>query len=236
MQLFLLKKLDERSARLEPTEAHHCLNVLRHSVGDLIHAIDGQGTYYETRLIKTGKKEAMLELIRAIPGWGEHPYSIRLGVSPLRLKDRFEWLLEKAVELGVTEIIPVSCARSHPYRMEGSARIEKIMLAATKQSLRSAIPALHPIMPFSGFVETYAGTGSVIAHIEATQHLSDLFPKLEEARTFTLLIGPEGDFTEEELEAAQRAGFERVRLGDQRLRAETAAIHLLSLLKGILRY
>lgn len=230
MQLFWAEIVDEQRAILPPEEARHCLKVLRHQTGDLIHCCDGVGTMYEARIARTTAKEVHLDLLQAHPGWGEHGRHLCLAVSPLRLRDRFEWLLEKAVELGVNEIVPVRCQRTDKYKAQfKTARAQTILLTAAKQCLRSAIPQLHEPVALETWLEKQGKGGCYLAVAEATQGLAqaDLAPQ----DRISLLIGPEGDFTPEEQAAAQAAGFLPVHLGRTRLRTETAGIFALSQVK-----
>ncbi|MEL6652809.1 MAG: RsmE family RNA methyltransferase, partial [Bacteroidota bacterium] len=116
MQIFLLERIESSSGWLDPTETRHCIKVLRHKVGDEIWCIDGQGTAYQAVITAYDKEHTSLQLRQSYPGWGEHDRHIRLLVSPLRLRDRFEFMIEKAVELGVNEIVPISCQRTDKYQ------------------------------------------------------------------------------------------------------------------------
>lgn len=234
MQLFLLAKDRNGAYILEGEEAHHCMRVLRHQVGDTIDAIDGKGTKYTARILTSSKKEVELDIIDHIPNWGESGLTIRLGISPLRQRDRFEWAIEKAVELGVHEIAPLICKRTVKTGLKAS-RIQKIATSAAKQCKRSKIPDLGELKSLQSF-EAPAGSLKFIAWCEASEAIQNFSQKIESAEDITILIGPEGDFSEEELHWAKEAGYQPVSLGESRLRTETAAIFALASIKSIKRF
>lgn len=238
MQLFFSDQISSDSAVLTAEEARHCSKVLRHQVGDQIHITDGKGTLWEAVITEADKREVTATLGRPVPEYGEHAFRIHLIFSPLRLKDRLEWIIEKAVELGATDLFPVQCARTDKYKASFKPdRLNGILLTATKQCLRSRIPTLHPYQPLRDYFSERQSTDGVcmIARSDAKDSIPDLHSPLSKADTISLLIGPEGDFTDEEYEAAQQKGFHAVHLGQQRLRSETAAIlglGAIKLLKG----
>jgi len=232
MQLFLFQIESETHASLDEVETKHCIKVLRHSIGDILHGIDGAGNKYSAEIIKTTKKSVSLHILSRESKWGEHAYRIQLAVSPLRIRDRFEWIIEKAVELGVTEIYPVKCARSIKKQIN-QKRLESIMLSAVKQSKRSYIPKLHPLTPFKQFVQDCDTAFRYIPHCTSTEPLHNHQSNIQASQSLTFFIGPEGDFSEPEIELAQSHHFQPISLGTNRLRTETAAIYALSIIKGL---
>ena len=236
MQIFFLDQLNGNQGILQAEEAHHCINVLRHDIGDTIHAIDGAGGFFKARIIDHKKSIVKLEVTEHVPEWGEHSFNLHLGISPLRLKDRFEWMLEKTVELGVTDISPMICQHSQGQRLPSEKRQKKLLKTALKQCKRSRLPSVNTIEKFEDFIQKpYTGL-KVIAQANAEKHLSDYHEQIKELDTVNILIGPEGDFSEAEIQQALSQGWQTVHLGDNRLRAETAAIHLLSAIKYIKKY
>lgn len=234
MQLFFAEDLSSNSAVLREDEARHCVKVLRHQPGDSIHVTNGQGVIWEAIITHTDKKEVIARLENAIPGFGEHAFKIKLIFSPLRLKDRFEWLVEKAVELGVTDLIPVRCERTDKYKASFKPdRINTILLTATKQCLRSKIPDLYDYQSLEAYLEMPQSEDSLrlIARSDALQGIPELMPEIQDKREISLLIGPEGDFTDKEYKRAISRGFRPIHLGHQRLRSETAAVYALGALK-----
>lgn len=232
MQIFLIKIFSDRYGTMKGDEARHCVRVLRHKLGDEVHCIDGEGRKYLGEIRAIEKERVELKLSEPELGWGETTTHIRLGVSPLRLKDRFEWLLEKAVELGVDDLVPVTCHRTHAYKGKWKpTRLRSIILAATKQAKRSKVPNLHSPIPLGDFVAEEQAQQRLMAYCEATRPVQELQQPLQQAQSVSLLIGPEGDFTEEEVELAQRHQFEVVSLGGNRLRTETAGAFALGAVK-----
>jgi 16S rRNA (uracil1498-N3)-methyltransferase len=232
MQIFLLNHREGEKGWLDRDETKHCLKVLRHKSGDEIHTIDGKGTMFLCRIEQEEASGLALTILSAYKNWGEKEVTIRLAVSPLRLRDRFEWMIEKAVELGVDEIFPLTCQRTDKYKGKFKVdRIEKILITATKQCKRSRIPTLYPQQPFDQFMESVQDEerGLFLASADAEQPLQTY--ETEQFQTVTLLVGPEGDFTAQEIDAALEKGFQLASLGNNRLRTETAAIYGLSIFK-----
>ncbi|MEM6628611.1 MAG: RsmE family RNA methyltransferase [Bacteroidota bacterium] len=236
MQIFHLQVLGEHKGKLHAEEAHHCVKVLRHAVGDAIHTIDGEGRYFPAIIEAIQKDGVLLQLGDANNGWGESPFQLAIGISPLAKKDRFEWFLEKSVELGIDHITPILCKRTGPGRLPRQDRMEKILLAATKQSKRSQLPHLSTPIPFESYVKQTSGKLKMVAWCESHEPLQGYSTAIKDAISIDLLIGPEGDFTENEVTLAIGNGFHPVSLGENRLRSETAGIYLLGALKTYLAY
>ncbi|MEZ4685516.1 MAG: RsmE family RNA methyltransferase [Bacteroidia bacterium] len=230
MQLFLLSQRPNGTFFLENEEAHHCMRVLRHGTGDHIHAIDGKGNKYECLITASSKKEVELDILVTEARWGEPPYQLRLGLSPLRLRDRFETAIEKAVELGVSEIAPLTCSRTVKTGLK-MERIEKIATAAVKQCKRSRIPDLPEIQKLENFMNDDASEVKLIAWCEAAKPIRELEKAIQEAASISILIGPEGDFSEQEVAEAAQKGYIPVSLGQTRLRTETAAMYAVAVVK-----
>ena len=236
MQIFFLQPLSPNKGKLNQEEARHCIKVLRHKPGDSIHTIDGKGNYYPAQIESVNPGEVWLTLGEAQKNWGETPFEISLAISPLAKKDRFEWMLEKAVELGVNHIYPIQCKHTHQNRLPKEGRMDKILLTAVKQSKRSSIPKLHPLLSFSDFIHQEHGTYKFIAWCESQNAIQNYSVEMRKSTRFSLLIGPEGDFSAEEVHAAEKQGFHPVSFGTNRLRSETAGLFALSYLKSILAY
>lgn len=233
MHLFFLSEISGSSGRLDAEETRHCLKVMRLRVGDPVCGVDGRGNFYEGNISEFGRDYTLLRLGPAVTGWHENEGRISLCISVLHKPDRFEWLAEKAVELGVTELTPFVSNRTvkSGYRAD---RIQKIMVSAIKQSLRSRLPNLPPEpLPFPKLIAAPASGLRFIPWCEAMTPLGDHHAAIAQAKDVQFLIGPEGDFTPEEVQAASAAGFVPVSLGTARLRAETAALHVLSIVKQI---
>jgi 16S rRNA (uracil1498-N3)-methyltransferase len=232
MNLFFIKTDPHGKAYLDEEEARHCVKVLRHRKGDTIWGIDGQGKRFECQIHDISRQRVELIIKKEEEEWGEKAQQIRLALSPLRKRERFEWAIEKAVELGVTEIVPVLCRHTVKTGVN-MKRIEAIARTALKQSKRSRLPALSAPIPLQKFLETPVQAPSFLAYCEATKPLGAFQEAIANAPQISLLIGPEGDFSEEEIEWAQRRGYQLVSLGENRLRTETAAIFAMGIIKYI---
>lgn len=229
MDVFWLDHRTPTQAKLTPDESRHCVRVMRHRVGDVIGAIDGAGQFVSGPMVTASPEQVTFTIETEQVDWGEPAHTTTLLIPTLAQRDRLEWLVEKAVELGLTQLIFVQTTRSAPGKVS-LERIERIMRAALKQSQRSRLPSVLGPTPFSDAVKQSTGL-KLLGWCEASTPL----PQAEIARAphLTLAIGPEGDFTADEVRAAEQAGFAAISLGQTRLRVETAALHALSLAKGL---
>ena len=233
MQLFLAEELTLSSLRLPEEEAKHALKVLRHSPGDVLHCIDGKGTFYEAELIDSQGKTAELRVLNRSENWHEPPERVGLLFPPLKNRNRLEVLLEKSVELGVTDLFPTLTAHTERSQFKPE-RAQRILVAATKQCLRSRIPELHALRPFAEQVASFSPGGELyaafstryLAHCRGAAAFREQFPPPAGGGCL-YAIGPEGDFSPGEVEQAREAGFRKLQFGEQRLRAETAGLFLL---------
>lgn len=214
----------ETSSTLPESESQHCVKVLRKESGDVIDIIDGKGHRFKCRLLEAHHKRATVEILERIdlpPFW---PNDISIGVAPTKHLDRMEWLTEKLTETGVTSITPLLCRWSERKEIK-TERIEKIAVSAMKQSLKGTCPVVNPMTPFKRFIEaTERFPQKFIAHCDDSQPRRLLSKEYRAGVDTVIIIGPEGDFSPEEIEMATEAGFIAVSLGDARLRTETAAL------------
>jgi len=208
---------------LETEEAFHAVKTRRRKVGDHIHLTNGQGSVAEVRLLQADARKCAVEIVSLVV---EKPFVplFRLAVSPLKQEARFEWLIEKAVEMGVSDIIPLQCERTEKMHLK-FPRLERLMIAAMKQSLKAYLPKLHPVTSFKSLSQSF-DKQHYLAHCLDTEKTFISPAKI--LNNATLLIGPEGDFSESEIELALKAGVQAISLGDARLRTETAALVALS--------
>ncbi|MCS7037275.1 MAG: RsmE family RNA methyltransferase [Saprospiraceae bacterium] len=220
-QLYFIAKPSGEFLALDEEESRHLLTVMRGRIGERVRLTDGRGTFYEAELVEASKRQAYVRILEthAVP---PPPGRLHLAIAPTKHIDRFEWLLEKATELGVWRITPLLCQRSErtALRMD---RLEKILIAALKQSFQAWMPQLHPLTPLAEVVRHAEEPIRAIAWCGEgpRQPLQTLL----RPRTDTLiLIGPEGDFSLEEVALAQTHGFAAVSLGASRLRTETAGM------------
>ena len=227
MELFYAYEADGSLCRLDAEESGHCVRVLRHRAGDEIHVIDGAGTLYRCRLSDDNPKGAEAQVLEAVPGWGGHPYRLTIGCCPTKNNDRFEWFVEKAVEVGVDRIVPLIGERSERkvYKTDRAARIA---LSATKQSLKARLPEIDEPLSVKDFLRNDRQEGlKLIAYcFEGDTKRISIQEALEayDGNDITVLIGPEGDFSPEEARLALEKGYQPVHLGSSRLRTETAAV------------
>lgn len=224
MQLFYARTIEDGIAKLEAEDAHHCLHVLRKKIGDEINFIDGVGGLYAGRIIPAPKKACWVKVEHSTTQHGVGSHFFHLAVAPTKNMDRYEWLLEKATELGIDEFTPLICERSER-RVVKTERLEKIALSATKQSLKATLPKIHQPTGFDKFLQRPENLDcfKFIAHCAASEK-EDFWKILRPGQKMILLIGPEGDFSSAEVSLAVNEGWTPISLGPNRLRTETAAI------------
>ena len=229
MELFYSQEIEGGICRLDHDESGHCIKVLRHRAGDEISVIDGRGTLYKCRITSDSHKGVEAIVVDSVADWGSHPYRLHLAVCPTKNNDRFEWVAEKACEMGFDELSPVIGDHSER-RVLKTARVEKILVSAAKQSLKAAVPMVNEPISVNDFIAANATKNGLklIAYCfddervprRSIKEVLDGFNGTE----VIVMIGPEGDFSREEAELALQAGFIPVHLGASRLRTETAAL------------
>lgn len=227
---------------LDEQESAHCVRVLRHTRGDEIHLTDGRGQMYVARITNPHPKHCEFEVLSCERQVKTHRCHIHLAIAPTKNMERIEWAIEKCTEIGVDEITPLLCRFSERKQLRLD-RLEKIILSAAKQSLTAYIPQLHPLTSFDDLLASLqdahqpAAPLCYIAHCykQDKRQLADELQRVLSDATYRaslqadephilLLIGPEGDFSPEEVDSALARGFIPVALGDSRLRTETAGI------------
>ncbi|MBO5471128.1 MAG: 16S rRNA (uracil(1498)-N(3))-methyltransferase [Bacteroidales bacterium] len=228
MELFYSRDIDGGICRLDKDESGHCAKVLRHRCGDEIAVIDGCGTLYRCRITCDNPKGVEAMVLSSEESWGGHPYSLHLAVCPTKNNDRYEWFAEKACEVGVDMISPIIGEHSER-RIFKTARLEKILVSAAKQSLKAAVPVVNEPVSVKEFIRGQEGQAlKMIAYCFEDESVPRRSIKevLEgyEGTEILVMIGPEGDFSKEEAQMALEAGFIPVHLGASRLRTETAAV------------
>ncbi len=211
----------EEFLRLNEEDARHAFKVLRLKPGDPVHVADGAGTLFEAEITEIGPKQVIVSHLTVLEEIPPPPF-IQLAVSPLKNPDRFEWLVEKATELGVSVISPVQCARTESLKLN-IPRLQRIIQSAMKQSRQMWKTRLDEVTSFDDVIRQKGNHTGFIAWCEE-KPVGHLVQQCRGKLPALMLIGPEGDFTTDEVQAAIRAGFEVVSLGVNRLRTETAAI------------
>jgi len=235
MQLFYTPHISGKQAIFQGEEARHAAQVLRKKAGDSIQFVDGKGSWYEGIIESVSKKECYISIQKEIETYNNRACQIHLAIAPTKNIARFEWFLEKATEIGIDKVSPIKCARSER-KVIKNERLNKILISAMKQSLKATLPQLEELKTFKQWLSELpeAEEQRFIAHCieEEKEHLKE---KYKPGQNVLLMIGPEGDFTKEEVTQAIQKGFHPVTLGDSRLRTETAGIvgtHILNLLNS----
>ena len=237
------------SHTLSEEESQHCVRVLRYDRGDEILLTDGRGTTYTARITNPHPKHCEFDILSSQKQEPHHHFHLHIAIAPTKNIERLEWAIEKCTEIGVDEITPLLCRFSERKTLRLD-RLEKIVLSAAKQSLTPYLPILHELTPFDEFIKTHSANavsglsgaagltaegglsgaaGLYIAHCyeQDKRELKDeitLHSKLSTLNSITILIGPEGDFSEAEIDLALKNGYVPVSLGNSRLRTETAAV------------
>jgi len=230
MHLFYIPGIHSQKIQLSEDESKHALRVLRLGQGDLVGLVDGTGGKYEAVIAEAHPKKCLLQITSHVLNWGYRPYKIKIAVAPTKNLDRIEWFVEKATEIGIDAITFLLCERSERKTINLD-RLEKIVVSAMKQSVKAYKPILQEMILFKDFVSDLAGTETYIAHLE--EHEQKPLLQIKPSASNCVLIGPEGDFTPQEIALAYAAGIKPVTLGSSRLRTETAALaacHTLNLL------
>lgn len=239
MEVFYSNHIADGKIYLSPEESAHCIKVLRHKVGDEIRVSGGDGNLYRCSIEVAAPKCVELQILSIEGGFGKHPYHLHIAVAPTKNIDRYEWFLEKATEVGIDAITPILCSHSER-KVIKDERQERVIIAAAKQSLKGEIPVAAPLTPVKEFIDSVRNFdgGKYICYcdnelINAEGNSTPRIPITEAIRRQTadgaelrsiVLIGPEGDFSLEEIHHAAAAGFTPVSLGESRLRTETAAL------------
>lgn len=231
MHLFYTPDISGDFYTLDETESKHCIKVLRLSEGDTIFLVDGKGGFFEAQITDTHPKKCTVRVIDKKFRYGHLNYELHIAIAPVKNIDRFEWFLEKCTEIGINEITPLLCRYSERKAIK-EERLNKIITSAMKQSIKAYHPVLNPMNSFNEFIKKPFEGAKYIAHCDNGQKelLKDLVKKGEST---LILIGPEGDFSKEEIDSAINCGFKEISLGNSRLRTETAGVvacHTVSLM------
>lgn len=224
MQLFFHPEVSENSKEVHFSreESKHIVKVLRKREGDRLHLTNGRGWIFETK-ITLAEPNNCSALITSSEKEPPAPYHLHLAVAPTKMNDRYEWFLEKATEIGIQEITPVICEHSER-KVVKKDRFERVIQSALKQSLHSRFPVLHEPVNLNDFLKQDLQGTKFIAHCEDDKPRKLLSKALEKGSSAIILIGPEGDFSPQEIELAINNGWQAVSLGNSRLRTETAAV------------
>jgi RNA methyltransferase, RsmE family len=222
MHIFYTNQINGSIATLSEEESIHCARVLRLNCGDRVNLIDGAGGFYLGEVTEAHPKHSTVSILETTTEYGIRPYSLHVAIAPTKNIDRFEWFLEKAVEIGVDEITPILCDRSErkDVKLDRSFRV---VLAAAKQSMHAYLPRVNPMTPFKQLMAMDNDGSRAIAYCEGDARPL-LHHWLKPGASCTVLVGPEGDFSPAEVELAFGKNFTAVSLGSSRLRTETAGV------------
>lgn len=222
MNVFYLPDAQLGTISFPEEESKHIVKVLRMKEGDRFCVTDGKGSLYDAELIDAHPKRAMADLSNQRQGYDIRDYKVSIAIAPTKLNERTEWFLEKSTEIGIDEVKLFSSYHSER-RVANVERFKKIVVAAMKQSVKSKMPLIEEMVSFDKLVKQEYEGQKFIAWIDddVKEQLCDLYKKGENA---LVLIGPEGDFSKEEVALAKENGFVPVSLGEARLRTETAAV------------
>ncbi len=227
MHLFYTPDLDTQAShyQLSEEESKHAIRVLRLANTDVVQLIDGKGGLYQAEIIDAHPKRCTLEIKSREFAYQKPNYHLHIAVAPTKNIDRIEWFLEKATEIGIQEITPIISEHSERKDVK-IERLNKVIISAMKQSLKAYMPVLNEAISFDKFITLHkdSDANKAIAHCEDDEkvYLNESFSK---AQKYLVLIGPEGDFSQKEIQQALAAGFHPISLGEARLRTETAALY-----------
>jgi 16S rRNA (uracil1498-N3)-methyltransferase len=221
MALFYVPNLSVACV-LPEEESLHAIKVLRLKAGDQIEVVDGVGGFYRANISQAHHKRCGFEIVESIVDTSSRNYKLHIAIAPTKNIERLEWFIEKATEIGVDEITPIICHNSER-RIVKEERLQKVIIAASKQSLKSKFPILNPICTFDSFLKNYDADQKFIAHCyKGEKEL--LKNATSKDATCIILIGPEGDFSLDEVSVSTEYNYLPISLGESRLRTETAGI------------
>jgi len=221
LHIFFINPTNSGSAFLSDEENHHAVKVLRVKESQQAILLDGKGSIYEAEFLHVTNKNSELKIIHKREQ-KPRPYSLNIAIAPTKMMERFEWFLEKATEIGIDSITPILTKRTERNIVK-MQRMEKIVHAAVKQSQNAFLPKINEMTSFKEFVNQSHSGVKLIAHCMDAQksHLLDIAAN---SNVITIMIGPEGDFTEDEIALGLKSNFQAISLGDSRLRSETAGV------------
>ena len=222
MHIFYTPELSGNSYSLDESESKHCIRVLRLEQGHEIILVDGRGGFFTAQIVDPNPKRCTVKVIKSESNFGLRSFQVHIAIAPTKNIERIEWFLEKATEIGINQITPLLCRFSERKDIKND-RLEKVMVSAMKQSLKAYLPHLNPLTKFNDFISQPFEGQKFIAHCDV-QHRDLLKKMIIPHQNYLILIGPEGDFSTEEINIAIEAGFLPVSLGDSRLRTETAGV------------
>ncbi|MBI71885.1 MAG: 16S rRNA (uracil(1498)-N(3))-methyltransferase [Candidatus Marinimicrobia bacterium] len=231
MEFFYSDDIYNDIIKLNTYESKHCIRVLRKKEGQSLNVVDGKGTLYQGKLVSITKKNCHVRIDKIFENYSCRDYYIHIAISPVKNHDRIEWFVEKSIEIGVDEISFIKCERTHRKKIK-LERLHRTALSAMKQTLKAKIPIINDIIDFDDFVNINNKSNMYICHLE-NEYRKDLFhyrKEISDNYKNCILIGPEGDFTSNEIKLSKKMNYHPITLGTSRLRTETAGIVSCSIL------
>jgi 16S rRNA (uracil1498-N3)-methyltransferase len=223
MQIFYAPDIKGNTYVFDGNESKHIVKVLRMTKGASVRLIDGKGNLYEGIISNPDLKHCVTDIKGVINDFEKRDYSLHIAISPLKNPERFEWFIEKSVEIGIDEITPLICRNTAKPGIK-KERTENLIIAAMKQSLKANKPVLNEPCYFNDFIRKNILGILLIAHCNESFQRSKISDVCSKKENTTILIGPEGDFSEEEIRKAVEMNYIQVHMGKSRLRTETAGI------------
>lgn len=225
MHLFYTPDIDSNALKynLNEEESKHCVRVLRLGKGDIVLLIDGKGNLFHAEIIDDHPKRTSVHILKVERDYGKRNHYLHIAIAPTKNIDRLEWFLEKATEIGIDEVTPIICERSERKELKVD-RLVKVVTAAVKQSLTAYHPKINAPVDFRSFIDALPAYPYFIAHCLQSPKTT-LTNAMVHGGSYGVLIGPEGDFSEQEVDLATGKGCQAVSLGNTRLRTETAALY-----------
>ena len=223
MQIFYAPDITGDTYTLDEKESKHLIRVLRMTKGESVKLIDGNGILYEGIISNPDQNKCSIDITGKIKDFEKRNYRLHIAISPLKNPERFEWFIEKSVEIGIDEITPLLCRNTEKPGIK-SERLNNLIISAMKQSLKATKTILNEPASFKDFINKDLMGIRMIAHCDKSnerKNVSEVYSKNDNS---IILIGPEGDFTRDEVDSAVNRGFLPVHLGQSRLRTETAGI------------
>jgi 16S rRNA (uracil1498-N3)-methyltransferase len=223
MQIFYMPDIKGNTCVMDENESRHSIRVLRMVKGDRLRLVDGHGTLYEGIISDPDPSGCKITITGVTRNFEKRNYKLHLAISPTKNQERFEWFVEKSVEIGIDKITPVICRNTEKPGIKRD-RLNNIIISAMKQSLKAFKPVLNEPVAFSEFISSDISGIKMIAHCNHLYGRSKIDQVYNRNKDAVILIGPEGDFSEEELNQAFKQDFISVHFGNSRLRTETAGI------------
>lgn len=223
MQVFYAPDISGETFVLDEKESRHCVRVMRMTKNTPVKLIDGKGNLYEGVIYQADPSRCVIKIMNVINSFEKRDYVLHIAISLLKSHERFEWFVEKCVEIGIDEITPVICKNTEKKEIKHD-RINNLIISAMKQSLKTSTTIFNDTCSFNDFIKRDYSGKKMIAHCNPNLLRNKIDKEYTKGDKAVILIGPEGDFAENEIKSAIAEGFKPVHLGNSRLRTETAGI------------